>query len=207
MCLAAGLPSASGFVHDPPVSDPTPTSLKEPGEPDPADSSSESRLLEEARQGSSRGRRPVRALSVLAPETQAGPAPAVGARLPRHQRPRSGRASPHVRTAQRVQVESRQRAAGLPSANVENRIRDEMRRATRRRHVIAPEQPLRASEDGAPQLQQLRDVQGLAAVRGRPEMRSPGSGGSSLAAPSSDTPTGSSPSSNACRVRTRRAWP
>ena len=53
MC-AAGLPEASGFVHDPPVSDPTPTSLKEPGEPDPADSSSESRLLEEARQGSSR---------------------------------------------------------------------------------------------------------------------------------------------------------
>ena len=52
--LAAGLPAASGFVHDPPVSDPTPTSLKEPGEPDPTDSSSESRLLEEARQGSSR---------------------------------------------------------------------------------------------------------------------------------------------------------
>ena len=47
------MPAASGFVHDPPVSDPTPTSLKEPGEPDPADSSSESRLLEEARQGSS----------------------------------------------------------------------------------------------------------------------------------------------------------
>ena len=54
MCLAAGLPTASGFVHDPPVSDPKPTSLKEPGEPDPADSSSESRLIEEAQQGSSR---------------------------------------------------------------------------------------------------------------------------------------------------------
>ena len=38
---------------------------------------------------------------------------------------------------------------------VENRIRDEMRRATRRRRAIAPEQPVRASEDGAPQLQQL----------------------------------------------------
>ena len=42
--------------------------------------------------------------------------------------------------------------------SVENRIRDEMRRATRRRHVIAPEQPLRASEDGAPQLRQLREL-------------------------------------------------
>ena len=28
MCAAAGLPAASGFVHDPPVSDPTSTSLK-----------------------------------------------------------------------------------------------------------------------------------------------------------------------------------
>ena len=37
----------------------------------------------------------------------------------------------------------------------ENRIRDELRRATRRRDAIAPEQPLRASEDGAPQLRQL----------------------------------------------------
>ena len=39
----------------------------------------------------------------------------------------------------------------------ENRIRDELRRATRRRDTIAPEQPLRLSEDGAPQLQQLFD--------------------------------------------------
>ena len=39
----------------------------------------------------------------------------------------------------------------------ENRIRDELRRATRRRYAIAPEQPVRASEDGAPQLQQLVD--------------------------------------------------
>ena len=37
----------------------------------------------------------------------------------------------------------------------ENRIRDELRRATRRRNAIAPEQPLRASEDGAPQLRRL----------------------------------------------------
>ena len=39
MCLAAGLPAATGFVHDPPVvvvfNPTTPTSLKEPGEPDP----------------------------------------------------------------------------------------------------------------------------------------------------------------------------
>ena len=55
-----------------------------------------------------------------------------------------------------------------------------------------------ASEDGAPQLRQLRDVQawrryvdGLKCLKPR-------------AAQSSDTPTGSSPSSNACQVRTRR---
>ncbi len=39
----------------------------------------------------------------------------------------------------------------------ENRIRDELRRATRRRDAIAPDQPLRASEDGAPQLRRLVD--------------------------------------------------
>ena len=39
----------------------------------------------------------------------------------------------------------------------ENRIRDELRRATRRRDAIAPEQPFRASEAGAPQLRQLAD--------------------------------------------------
>jgi len=40
---------------------------------------------------------------------------------------------------------------------VENRIRDELRRATRRHNAIAPEQPVRLSEDGAPQLRQLID--------------------------------------------------
>ncbi len=39
----------------------------------------------------------------------------------------------------------------------ENRIRDELRRATRRRHAIAPEQRVRMSEDGAPQLRRLVD--------------------------------------------------
>ena len=39
----------------------------------------------------------------------------------------------------------------------ENRIRDELRRVTRRRDAIAPEQPVRASEDGAPQLRRLVD--------------------------------------------------
>ena len=45
---------------------------------------------------------------------------------------------------------------------VENRIRDELRRATRRRDAIAPQQPLRTSEDGAPQLRRLveRDAWG-----------------------------------------------
>ena len=40
---------------------------------------------------------------------------------------------------------------------IENRIRDELRRATRRRHAIAPEQPVRMSEAGAPQLRRLVD--------------------------------------------------
>ena len=41
----------------------------------------------------------------------------------------------------------------------ENRIRDELRRAVRRHGAIAPAQPVRASEDGAPQLQRLVDDQ------------------------------------------------
>ena len=160
MCLAAGLPTASGFVHDPPVSDPKPTSLKEPGEPDPADSSSESRLLEEAQQGSSR---------------------AAGALFERYRswlrKRMRGRLPPWARgsldtsdlvqdalhhTFVRLNEFKSNRASALRvyfRRSVENRIRDEMRRATRRRHVIAPEQPLRASEDGAPQLRQLRNDQ------------------------------------------------
>ena len=39
----------------------------------------------------------------------------------------------------------------------ENRIRDELRRATRRRHAIAPEQRVRMSDEGAPQLRRLID--------------------------------------------------
>ena len=39
----------------------------------------------------------------------------------------------------------------------ENRIRDELRRASRRRDAIAPELPVQASEDGAPQLRRLVD--------------------------------------------------
>lgn len=58
--------------------------------------------------------------------------------------------------------------------DVENRIRDELRRATRRRHAIAPEQPVRASDAGAPQLRRLVDeeawrryVDGLQRLRSR----------------------------------------
>ena len=58
--------------------------------------------------------------------------------------------------------------------DVENRIRDELRRATRRRHAIAPEQPVRMSEAGAPQLRRLVDeeawrryVDGLRRLRSR----------------------------------------
>ncbi len=40
---------------------------------------------------------------------------------------------------------------------IENRIRDELRRATRRRLAIAPEQPVRMSDAGAPQLRRLVD--------------------------------------------------
>ena len=160
MCLAAGLPAPSGFVHDPPVSDPTPTSLKEPGEPDPADSSSESRLLEEARQGSSR------AADALFERYRSWLRERVRGRLPPWARG-SLDTSDLVQDAlhhtfARLSGFQSNRASALRvylRRGVENRIRDEMRRATRRRHVIAPEQPIRASEDGAPQLQQLRDVQ------------------------------------------------
>ena len=160
MCLAAGLPSASGFVHDPPVSDPTPTSLKEPGEPDPADSSSESRLLAEARQGSSR------AADALFERYRSWLRKRVRGRLPPWARG-SLDTSDLVQDAlhhtfARLNGFKSNRASALRvylRRGVENRIRDEMRRATRRRHVIAPEQPIRASEDGAPQLQQLRNDQ------------------------------------------------
>lgn len=56
----------------------------------------------------------------------------------------------------------------------ENRIRDELRRATRRRHAIAPEQRVRTSDDGAPQMRRLVDdeswrryVDGLQRLRSR----------------------------------------
>ena len=39
----------------------------------------------------------------------------------------------------------------------ENRIRDELRRATRHREAIAPAQPVRASDDAAPQWRRLTD--------------------------------------------------
>ena len=40
---------------------------------------------------------------------------------------------------------------------VDNRIRDELRRAAYRRRVVAPDSPLRLSEDAAPQFTQLVD--------------------------------------------------
>ena len=40
---------------------------------------------------------------------------------------------------------------------VDNRIRDELRRAERRRDIILPVTPVRASDDAAPQLRQLVD--------------------------------------------------
>ena len=42
---------------------------------------------------------------------------------------------------------------------VENRVRDEMRRATRRQDAVVPAPPVRASEEGAPQLQQFLDAE------------------------------------------------
>ena len=50
----------------------------------------------------------------------------------------------------------------------ENRIRDELRRATRRRDTIAPEQPLRASDDGAPQTAAALRRRSLETLPGRP---------------------------------------
>ena len=58
---------------------------------------------------------------------------------------------------------------------VENRVHDELRRVARRRHGVAPPvPPVRASDDGAPQLQRLLDaeawwryVEGLRRLRPR----------------------------------------
>ena len=158
--LPAILPPATGFVHDSPVTvvfDPTPTERREP---DPDDFSSESRLLEDARQGSSpaanalferyrswlrkrvRGRLPTWARGAL--DTSDLVQDALHHTFARLDGFKSSRAS-----VLRVYLRR----------GVENRIRDEMRRATRRRRAIAPEQPVRASEDGAPQLQLLGDDQ------------------------------------------------
>ena len=163
MCRAAGLPPATGFVHDSPVTggfDPTPPSLTERGEPDPADFSSESRLLDEARRGSSP------AADALFERYRSWLRKRVRGRLPRWARGALD-TSDLVQDAlhhtfARLNGFKSNRASVLRvylRRGVENRIRDEMRRATRRRHAIAPEQPVRASEDGAPQLQQLGDDQ------------------------------------------------
>lgn len=87
----------------------------------------------------------------------AGAPAAVGPRLGRHQRYRQDAL---YYTFSRLDWFKSRRASALRSflrQVVENRIRDELLRVTRRRRVIAPEQPVRASEDGAPQLKALID--------------------------------------------------
>ena len=139
------------------VSKPEPPSMK-PGQPAPAGStsSSESRLLERVRQGSHR------AAEVLFERYGAWLRRWTRGRLPR-------RVRGSVDTSDIVQqalgytftrldwFESKRGSAMRAYLRrvAENRIRDELRRATRRRDAIAPEQAVRASEDGAPQLRQL----------------------------------------------------
>ena len=136
---------------------PEPPSLK-PGEPAPAGSasSSESRLLERVRQGSHR------AAEVLFERYGSWLRRWMRGRLPR-------RVRGSVDTSDIVQqalgytftrldwFESKRGSAMRAYLRrvAENRIRDELRRATRRRDAIAPDQAVRASEDGAPQLRQL----------------------------------------------------
>ena len=119
-------------------------------------SSSESRLLEQVRQGSHG------AAEVLFERY-----PSWLRRWTRGRLPRRGRGS--VDTSDVVQetlgytftrldwFESKRGSAMRAYLRrvAENRIRDELRRATRRRDAIVREQPLRASEDGAPQLRRL----------------------------------------------------
>ena len=136
---------------------PEPPSGK-PGEPAPAGStsSSESRLLERVRQGSQR------AAEVLFERYGSWLRRWTRGRLPR-------RVRGSVDTSDIVQqalgytftrldwFESKRGSAMRAYLRrvAENRIRDELRRATRRRDAIAPDQAVRASEDGAPQLRQL----------------------------------------------------
>ena len=131
--------------------------LKHEPKSDPGStSSSESRLLEQVRQGSHGAAEALfeRYRSWLRRWTRG--------RLPRH-----GRGS--VDTSDVVQetlgytftrldwFESKRGSAMRAYLRrvAENRIRDELRRATRRRAAIAREQPLRAPEDDAPQLRRL----------------------------------------------------
>ena len=136
---------------------PEPPSIK-PAEPAPAGStsSSESRLLERVRQGSHR------AAEVLFERYGSWLRRWMRGRLPR-------RVRGSVDTSDIVQqalgytftrldwFESKRGSAMRAYLRrvAENRIRDELRRATRRRDAIAPDQAVRASEDGAPQLRQL----------------------------------------------------
>ena len=136
---------------------PEPPSMK-PSQPAPAGStsSSESRLLERVRQGSQR------AAEVLFERYGSWLRRWTRGRLPR-------RVRGSVDTSDIVQqalgytftrldwFESKRGSAMRAYLRrvAENRIRDELRRATRRRDAIAPEQAVRASEDGAPQLRQL----------------------------------------------------
>ena len=129
-----------------------------PGEAASSTASSESRLLEQVRRGSrgaaealferygswlrrwTRGRLPQRARGSL--DTSDVVQEALGYTFTRLDWFESKRASALRAYLRRV---------------AENRIRDELRRATRRRRAIAPEQRVRASEDGAPQLRRLVD--------------------------------------------------
>lgn len=137
-----------------------PPSSMEPAESEPSasTSSSESRLLKKARRGS-RG-----AAEALFGRYGSWLRRCIRGRLPLRVRGSIDTSDVVQETLRytfaRLEWFKSKRASSLRAylrRVAENRIRDELRRATRRRATIAPEQPLLASEDGAPQLQQLVD--------------------------------------------------
>ena len=131
-----------------------PPSSMEPAESEPSasTSSSESRLLKKARRGS-RG-----AAEALFGRYGSWLRRCIRGRLPLRVRGSIDTSDVVQETLRytfaRLEWFKSKRASSLRAylrRVAENRIRDELRRATRRRATIAPEQPLLASEDGAPQ--------------------------------------------------------
>ena len=137
---------------------PTPPSSNGPGEPDPRGSTSERRLLEHARQRSQA------ALDTLFRRYASWLRVWARGRLPRWVRGALDTSdlvqdALHHTFARLRWFESRHAGAlrAYLRRAVENRIRDELRRAVVRQDSTMPAEPVRVFEDAAPQFQQLMD--------------------------------------------------